>query len=256
MLHYNVPPGECAWSFEKCTEQFLQRTHLAASEALLVVDIPTSVLNKLPSRFSASNEGLSSHLLEELRQVDIYLSPPESSFHNPVYMEQSLRALTQLIQSQTPSQSSRCFAAEFYYKIRLLNDDCCPFPKQIQSLCRRCSTFASSSIRSLFHMLWINLYPPPFISLTHSPFGDDFYLRFQERLSLTESILLVLLANQLRRCFVEILSESDLTQLIKDIYKVVNVEILKILPCTEKLRVDQNSGISQIDGDPEKYGDM
>ena len=54
----------------------------------------------------------------------------------------------------------------------------------------------------------------------------------------------------------EILSESDLTQLIKDIYKVVNVEILKILPCTEKLRVDQNSGISQIDGDPEKYGDM
>ena len=51
---------------------------------------------------------------------------------------------------------------------------------------------------------------------------------------------MVLLAMQFSLHHFEALEDSKLQQMLRDIYKVLHTEVLKILPCTEKLRIDSS----------------
>lgn len=173
------------------------------------------------------------------------------------YMEQTFLAFSSLLESLSmPLPTSRQFAAQLFFRVQLLNEGLDVSSENIHSSCYNTCFLASARIRYVFHTLWTNLYPSPTISLLHPTFGDDFYIRFQERLTLTETILMVLLAMQFGLHYFEALEESKLQQMLKDIYKVVHAEVLKILPCTEKLRIDGSSKMLQVTHSLERYGDV
>ena len=67
----------------------------------------------------------------------------------------------------------------------------------------------SSLLRRLFRLLWSYLAPDPSLSLSLASFGDDFYLRLQERISLVEELLIRALAQWLRIHAVEALAEGE-----------------------------------------------
>lgn len=67
----------------------------------------------------------------------------------------------------------------------------------------------SSLLRRLFRLLWSYLAPDPSLSLSHASFGDDFYLRLQERISLVEELLIRALAQWLRIHAMEALAEGE-----------------------------------------------
>lgn len=174
-----------------------------------------------------------------------------------VYMEQAFLAFSSLLKSLSLSlPTSRRFAAELFFRIQLLNEGREVSQQNIQSACYNSCFMSSARIRYVFRTLWTNLYPSPTVSLLHPTFGDDFYIRFQERLTLTESILMVLLAMQFSLHHFEALEDSKLQQMLRDIYKVLHTEVLKILPCTEKLRIDSSLKTLQVVHSLESYGDV
>ena len=67
---------------------------------------------------------------------------------------------------------------------------------------------------------------------------------------------MVLLAMQLRLHYFEVLDESKLQQILKDVFKVLHAEVLKILPCMQKLRIDSTWKNVQIIHSLESYGDV
>lgn len=271
-LHYDVPTPNCAWSFDKSTEQFLNRFPNAPKTQFVVADLLSSVLQR-PSSFCFSSSPIvtsdlysSSTLASELysssnlnksEQTESLEYADDSVLSNSAYTEQSFLAFTSLLQSLSLSfPTSRRFAAELFYRIQLLNEGLEVSSENIQSACYNSCYIPSARIRYVFSTLWTNLYPSPTISLLHPTFGDDFYIRFQERLTLTESILMVLLAMQLRLHYFEVLDESKLQQILKDVFKVLHAEVLKILPCMQKLRIDSTWKNVQIIHSLESYGDV
>ena len=278
ILHYDVPIAECSWSFEKSTAQFTSRIPNTPQTHFFVADLPSSRLQRpigfnLPPEFYSPSPIVTSDLYSSVVTLSSDLfssfsrsrSSPTDSFErlddsipfDSVYMEQAYLAFSSLLQSLSLSLStSRRFAAELFFRIQLLNEGEEISPQAIQSACYRSCFMPSARIRSVFHTLWTNLFPSPTISLLHPTFGDDFYIRFQERLTLTESILMVLLAMQFSLHYFEALEDSKLQQMLRDIYKVLHTEVLKILPCTEKLRIDSSLKTLQVVHSLESYGDV
>lgn len=181
LLRTNVPPSECNWSYQKSTEVFLHRASSAwlSSRSVVVVDIPSFVLSKVT---------------------------PSSL---PTFMEQSLLGFRSLIDGLTPCMSTHRFLSQLPFLVDAVNHHMSTSQFSLTKTLLSTVQPPSSLLRRLFRLLWDFLAPDPSLSLSHVLFGDDFYLRLQERISLVEELLVRALAQWLRGHGVEALAEGE-----------------------------------------------
>lgn len=228
-LRTNVPPSECNWSYQKSTESFLHRAPSSwfTSRSVVVVDIPSFVLSKAtPSNL-------------------------------PTFLEQSLLGFRSLIDTLTPCMSTSRFLSQLPFLVDAVNHHMSTSQPALIKTILSAVQPPSSLLRSLFRLLWSYLAPDPSLSLSHVVFGDDFYLRLQERISLVEELLIRALAQWLRGHAVEALPEEEVgdgnrpdfqrRKCVKNAGKILFAEIEGVSPCRGCLRVDRaKEGIEEI----------
>lgn len=184
ILHYDIPPQGCNWSYQKSTESFLSRLSEDQQQwihsnlqSFLVVDIPPLVLSRL-------GDGC-----------------PR------VYMEQSVIAFRSLIRA-IPSDNlipTRRFLSQLSFIIHNLKNSLPTTQPEIMKEVTKSLQIPSGQVRSIFRSLWNVLCPDPSLSLSHPVFGDDYYLRVQERCDLCELVVILYIASRLRYCWFEAL---------------------------------------------------
>ena len=192
ILYYDVPPQECNWSYQKSTKSFLSRLsedyQLWISSNLLsfsVVDIPPLVLARLGNGCPR------------------------------VYMEQSVIAFRSLIQT-LPSDSlipTHRFLSQLPFILQNLKKAPAITQPEILKEVVKSLQIPSGQIRNIFRSLWCVLCPDPSLSLSHPVFGDDYYLRVQERCDLCELVVILYVAARLRHCWFEALPITEVEYL-------------------------------------------
>ena len=188
ILYYDVPPQEYSWSYQKSTKSFLNRLsedhQLWISSnllSILVVDIPPLVLARL-------GDGC-----------------PRT------YMEQSVIAFRSLIQT-LPNNSlipTHRFLSQLPFILQNLKKGLSITQPEILREVAKSLQIPSGHIRSIFRSLWRVLCPEPSLSLSHPVFGDDYYLRVQERCDLCELVVILYVAARLRHCWFEALPITE-----------------------------------------------
>ena len=193
LLHYDVPPSQCNWEFDKSTKHY-QETHLSdyqrewiesCLQSFYVVDIPPLVLSRLGAG-----------------------SPR-------VYMEQSVDAFHSILQCYMPTTllPTRQFLSQLPFLVYLINHNQPTTQSSITQNALSMLQIPSVVIHSTFQQLWSAFRPNPSISLSHPVFTDDYYLRVQERASVCEMIMTFFIAFQLRSRGYEAVSEDEVGRL-------------------------------------------
>ena len=193
LLHYDVPPNQCNWEFEKCTKHY-KETYLSnyqrewvqsCLQSFYVVDIPPLVLSRL------------------------------GAGHPRVYMEQSVDAFRSIIQHHisTTLLSTRQFLSQLPFLVYNINHQQPTTQSDIIKNVLAMLQIPSAVLRSTFQQLWNAIRPNPSISLSHPIFTDDYYLRVQERAKFCEMIMALFIAHQMRLRGYEAVSEEEVGNL-------------------------------------------
>ena len=128
-----------------------------------------------------------------------------------VYMEQSMVAFRSLMQT-LPNESlipTHRFLSQLPFVLQNLKKGLALTQPEILKEVFKSLQIPSGQIRSVFHSLWRVLSPDPSLSLSHPVFGDDYYLRVQERCDLCESVVILYIAARLRHCWFEALPITE-----------------------------------------------
>lgn len=204
-----------------------------------MIDIPSLVVNRSgittpvppsPSIFSKKKGclDLSSFVSSSSVSVEetmVCLSP---------YMTETVACVTHLLQSMRSLLNARQYISQLPIICSLLNENQ-PAPssavqKRVLEHCR----LPSSVIQTSFLSLWKQLCPNPSISLSHPSFGDDYYLRLQERILLCEQLCLLHLSSLVPCVYIDAMTPQSSFAFFRDLYKVLHSTILSILPCTAR----------------------
>ena len=281
VLHSDVPPSQCDWTFEKTTQRFF--SHLSPSSSSLlqsfhsvcVVDIPchkrkpvTPVSSPTPRRVLLSQKALATPMVDEEgdecvedaeekseketeerneREEDTHttLQPTEN-----VFLHQSVLALRSLMAAPpTPLPSSLQLLLQLPFIAAQLTASPLYSPDAVKSALLASLAIPSDSIHTFLATLWRAIAPPPVISFSHPVFRDDFYLRFYNRLRLAESLFVRFVAALYRRSAFRALRPAALRATLRNAHKVMKRELEGCFPCTASLEVwldSGNSGIARV----------
>lgn len=207
-----------------------------------VIDIPTMVVNR-------SNISVPLPRISEVEQKKGYLNissflSKESSLPSEErvlkvssYMTQCLECISVLLNTVHTQYSSKQLISRIHVICSLLNDNQIISSSAIQKRILDSCHLPSSFIQSLFLSLWKVLSPNPSVSLSQPFFGNDYYLRFQDRLLLCEDLCLMSIADHLSPLLLDAMSSQSSFSFFRDIYKVIHSNILAILPCSTAVSI-------------------
>lgn len=251
LLHYNVPPDQCDWEYEKSTSHFstilpeFYNTIKENSCYFKVIDIPSIVVNRSMISFSVPR-------ISEVEEKKGYLNissflSKESSLPSEErvlkvssYMNQCLDCVSELLTIIHTDFNSKQFISRIHVICSLLNDHQVITSSAIQKRILDSSHLPSSFIQSLFLSLWKVLSPNPSVSLSQPFYGNDYYLRFQDRLLLCEDLALMSIADHLSPLLLDAMSSQSSFSFFRDIYKVIHSSILAILPCCTTISIHRD----------------
>ena len=286
VLHSDVPPSQCDWTFEKTTQRFF--SHLSPSSSSLlqsfhsvcVVDIPchkrkpvTPVSSPTPRRVLLSQKALATPVMDEEGNECVEdaeekneketeeKSEKEAEGRNEkeeethttiqptenVFLHQSVLALRSLMAAPpTPLPSSLQLLLQLPFIAAQLTASPLYSPDAVKSALLASLAIPSDSIHTLLATLWRAIAPPSVISFSHPVFRDDFYLRFYNRLRLAESLFVRFVAALYRRSAFRALRPAALRATLRNAHKVMKRELEGCFPCTASLEVRLDSGNSGI----------
>lgn len=286
VLHSDVPPSQCDWTFEKTTQRFF--SHLSPSSSSLlqsfhsvcVVDIPchkrkpvTPVSSPTPRRVLLSQKALATPVMDEEGNECVEdaeekneketeeKSEKEAEGRNEkeeethttiqptenVFLHQSVLALRSLMAAPpTPLPSSLQLLLQLPFIAAQLTASPLYSPDAVKSALLASLAIPSDSIHTFLATLWRAIAPPSVISFSHPVFRDDFYLRFYNRLRLAESLFVRFVAALYRRSAFRALRPAALRATLRNAHKVMKRELEGCFPCTASLEVRLDSGNSGI----------
>lgn len=286
VLHSDVPPSQCDWTFEKTTQRFF--SHLSPSSSSLlqsfhsvcVVDIPchkrkpvTPVSSPTPRRVLLSQKVLATPVMDEEGNECVEdaeeknekeaeeKSEKEAEGRNEkeeethttiqptenVFLHQSVLALRSLMAAPpTPLPSSLQLLLQLPFIAAQLTASPLYSPDAVKSALLASLAIPSDSIHTFLATLWRAIAPPSVISFSHPVFRDDFYLRFYNRLRLAESLFVRFVAALYRRSAFRALRPAALRATLRNAHKVMKRELEGCFPCTASLEVRLDSGNSGI----------
>lgn len=275
ILHSDVPPGQCDWTFEKTTERFL--SHLSPSSSSLlqsfhsvyVVDIPCykrncsiSTPSPTPRRVLLSQKALATPMEDEEyseegecheegerlvnrqekeQKEDIQHTDTEEttlpSTEN-VFLHQSVLALRSLITAPpAPLPSSLQLLLQLPFITAQITASPLYSPDAVKSAILASLAIPSDSIHAFLTTLWDALAPSPSISFSHPIFRDDFFLRFYNRLRLAESLFVRFVVALYRHSAFRALRPAALRTTLRNVHKVMKRELEGFFPCVASLEV-------------------
>lgn len=286
VLHSDVPPSQCDWTFEKTTQRFF--SHLSPSSSSLlqsfhsvcVVDIPchkrkpvTPVSSPTPRRVLLSQKALATPMVDEegdecvedaeekneketeekIAKEAEERNEKEEETHTTlqptenVFLHQSVLALRSLMAAPpTPLPSSLQLLLQLPFIAAQLTASPLYSPDAVKSALLASLAIPSDSIHTFLATLWRAIAPPPVISFSHPVFRDDFYLRFYNRLRLAESLFVRFVTALYRRSAFRALRPAALRATLRNAHKVMKRELEGCFPCTASLEVWLDSGNSGI----------
>ena len=286
VLHSDVPPSQCDWTFEKTTQRFF--SHLSPSSSSLlqsfhsvcVVDIPchkrkpvTPVSSPTPRRVLLSQKALATPVMDEEGNECVEdaeekneketeeKSEKEAEGRNEkeeethttiqptenVFLHQSVLALRSLMAAPPmPLPSSLQLLLQLPFIAAHLTASPLYSPDAVKSALLASLAIPSDSIHTFLATLWRAIAPPSVISFSHPVFRDDFYLRFYNRLRLAESLFVRFVAALYRRSAFRALRPAALRATLRNAHKVMKRELEGCFPCTASLEVRLDSGNSGI----------
>ena len=286
VLHSDVPPSQCDWTFEKTTQRFF--SHLSPSSSSLlqsfhsvcVVDIPchkrkpvTPVSSPTPRRVLLSQKALATPVMDEegnecvedaeekneketeekIAKEAEERNEKEEETHTTlqptenVFLHQSVLALRSLMAAPpTPLPSSLQLLLQLPFIAAQLTASPLYSPDAVKSALLASLAIPSDSIHTFLATLWRAIAPPSVISFSHPVFRDDFYLRFYNRLRLAESLFVRFVAALYRRSAFRALRPAALRATLRNAHKVMKRELEGCFPCTASLEVRLDSGNSGI----------
>lgn len=272
ILHSDVPPSQCDWTFEKTTQRFL--AHLSPSSSSLlqsfhsvyVVDIPcykrncsVSTPSPTPRRVLLSQKALATPMEDEECNEDGECTEEgqEKEQHEDtqythaeqvalpstenVFLHQSVLALRSLIAAPpTPLPSSLQLLLQLPFIIAQVTASPLYSPDAVKSAILASLAIPSDSIHVFLTTLWHALVPSPSISFSHPIFRDDFFLRFYNRLRLAESLFVRFVVTLYRHSAFRALRPAALRTTLRNVHKVMKRELEGFFPCVASLEVRDN----------------
>lgn len=182
---------------------------------------------------------------EKEEETHTTLQPTEN-----VFLHQSVLALRSLMAAPpTPLPSSLQLLLQLPFIAAQLTASPLYSPDAVKSALLASLAIPSDSIHTFLATLWRAIAPPPVISFSHPVFRDDFYLRFYNRLRLTESLFVRFVTALYRRSAFRALRPAALRATLRNAHKVMKRELEGCFPCTASLEVwldSGNSGIARV----------
>lgn len=304
VLHYNVPPDQCEWEYERSTSALLSRLPFPITtqiEAYLqtfnVIDIPSTIVSPSiisspiptlsPFPFSPSSDSFHaslspqssdsedprvsssdndsdssslsldsassfqsqqntpsySRLSRERRYSSLFTHSLQLPLDHPQspYMNEINTCLSNLIHSCDSIITSRHFISKFYLTCSIYQEKQEISYDAIQRVILTSCHIPTSILQSFFLSLWKACSPNPSVSLSHTHFGNDYYLRIQDRVLLCEYITLLFIASQTPSFYLDAMSSQTSHSFFRDLHKVLHSSILSILPCSSSLYITKSN---------------
>lgn len=128
-----------------------------------------------------------------------------------VYMEQCVSAFHAIIQARrnTSILSTRQFLSQLPFIAYNINHRLPTNQHEVVQTALTSLQFPSSLLHSTFQTIWRAIAPDPAISLTHTVFSDDYYLRIQERSNVCEMMMALCIASYMRIRHYQSVSEDE-----------------------------------------------
>lgn len=164
----------------------------------------------------------------------------------PSYQVEINHCLEMIIQSIDILITPRSFISQFYLACSIYQTKQEVNSNSIQKLILTSCHIPTPTLQSFFLSLWNQLCPNPSLSLSHTHFGNDYYLRIQDRIKLCEYLTLLFIASQFPSFYFDAMSIQTSYSYFRDLHKVLHSSIQSILPCSSNLIITKTNNPYQI----------
>ena len=164
----------------------------------------------------------------------------------PSYQVEINYCIEMIIQSINILITPRSFISQFYLACSIYQIKQEVNYNSIQKLILTSCHIPTPTLQSFFLSLWNQLCPNPSLSLSHTHFGNDYYLRIQDRIKLCEYLTLLFIASQFPSFYFDAMNIQTSNSYFRDLHKVLHSSIQSILPCSSNLIITKSNNPYQI----------